>query len=61
MSAAEQMLGLGAVAKWLGISTRGVWRLASDGTLAKPVKVGKCVRWFESDITDYQKRLKEGR
>lgn len=57
----EEMLDLHAVAKLLGIDERSVWRRVADGTLPKPVKIGRSVRWFASDIANFQKRLREQR
>ena len=61
MNAVEEMLDLHAVAKFLAIDERTVWRRVADGTLPKPVKVGRAARWFASDIADYQQRLREER
>ncbi len=58
---AEPMWGLQKVAELLGISTRTVWRRVDDGEIPKPVKVGSLDRWFQSDITNYQQRLRKQR
>lgn len=57
----EEMLDLNAVAKFLAIDERTVWRRVADGTLPKPVKVGRAARWFASDIANFQQRLREER
>jgi predicted DNA-binding transcriptional regulator AlpA len=57
----EEMLDLRALAKLLAIDERSVWRRVADGTLAKPVKVGRSARWFVSDVANYQKKLREER
>ena len=63
MSAAtvEEMYDLHAVAKFLAIDERTVWRRVADGTLPKPVKVGRAARWFASDIASFQQRLRDVR
>ena len=61
MNAVEEMFDLHRVAGLLGIDERTVWRRVADGTLRKPVRVGRAVRWFESDIATYQQKLREER
>ncbi len=38
--------------KWK-ISTRHVWKLVSSGRLPQPVRLGRSVRWRESDIEKF--------
>jgi predicted DNA-binding transcriptional regulator AlpA len=57
----EAMLDVKNLADKLGASVRTVWRLVSAGVLPKPVQVGRCTRWFESDIEEFQRRLSESR
>jgi predicted DNA-binding transcriptional regulator AlpA len=61
MNAPEAMLDLHAVARLLGIDERTVWRRVADETIPRPVKVGRAVRWFISDIQAFQQRLRETR
>jgi excisionase family DNA binding protein len=58
---AEPMVDLRWVAELLHISTRKVWRLIANGDLPKPVKVGRAVRFFMSEISQYQEKLKNSR
>ena len=57
----EAMMDVKRLAEMLGASVRTVWRLVSAGVLPKPVQLGRCTRWFESDIEDFQRRLRESR
>jgi predicted DNA-binding transcriptional regulator AlpA len=57
----ETMMDAKKLAEMLGASVRTVWRLVSAGILPKPVQVGGSTRWFESDIAEFQRRLKEKR
>jgi predicted DNA-binding transcriptional regulator AlpA len=57
----EAMLDVNRLADKLGASVRTVWRLVSAGVLPKPVQVRRCTRWFESDIEEFQRRLRESR
>lgn len=61
MNAVEEMFDLHKVAGLLGIDERTVWRRVADETLPKPVRVGRAVRWFESDIVTYQQKLRNER
>jgi prophage regulatory protein len=58
---AEQMLDLKMVGARLLASTRKIWRMVAEGEFPKPVKVGRLVRWFESDIARYQEKLRQNR
>ena len=49
------------VATLLAVSVRKVWRLVAEGILPQPVKIGRCSVWFESDISEFQMRLREQR
>jgi predicted DNA-binding transcriptional regulator AlpA len=49
------------VAALLTLSVREVWRRVANGELAPPVKIGRCSVWFDSDISEFQKRLREQR
>ena len=51
----------GDVAEVLTLSVREVWRLVAIGTLPPPVKIGRCSVWFDSDISEFQTRLREQR
>jgi predicted DNA-binding transcriptional regulator AlpA len=57
----EKMWSVAAIASFLGVNVRTVWRRVADGELPKPVKVGRSVRWFDSEIAEYQKRLRSAR
>jgi predicted DNA-binding transcriptional regulator AlpA len=37
----------------LSVSQRHVWRLNAAERLPKPVRLGRCVRWLESDIREW--------
>jgi predicted DNA-binding transcriptional regulator AlpA len=41
------------VAGLLGISIRKLWKLKAEQQLPKPIKVGRCTRWRDSDITAF--------
>jgi predicted DNA-binding transcriptional regulator AlpA len=55
------MIDVKELAQKLGASVRTVWRLVAAKVIPEPVQMGRCTRWFESDIEDYQRRLKESR
>jgi predicted DNA-binding transcriptional regulator AlpA len=61
MSAAVRQYQVREVADLLSLSVREVWRLVAAKKLAAPVKIGRCCRWFESDIVEFQMRLKTER
>ena len=58
---AERQYRVKHAAELLNISVREVWRLVASGNLPLPVKIGRCSVWFESDIIDFQKRLRSQR
>ena len=57
----EQMVDLRWVAERLHVSIRKVWRLIASGELPKPVKIGRAVRFFMSEILQYLEKLKSSR
>jgi predicted DNA-binding transcriptional regulator AlpA len=61
MSNAVRQFRVGEVAEFFSISVRKVWRLVAEGELAPPVKIGRCAVWFESDIVEFQMRLRAQR
>lgn len=61
MSGALRQYRVHQVAELLGISVREVWRLVAAGELAQPAKIGRCCVWFESDIIEFQTRLRAER
>ena len=44
------LLSAPQLAKGLGISVRGVWRLRRIGSLPAPVRVGRLVKWVRVEI-----------
>jgi predicted DNA-binding transcriptional regulator AlpA len=61
MSAIEQTYNVHKVASLLAIDERTVWRRVAEGKLRKPVKDGRASRWHESDLAEYQQRLRDER
>jgi excisionase family DNA binding protein len=61
MSEALRQYRVLEVARLLGLSVRNVWRLVAEGKLAAPAKIGRCSVWFESDIVEFQMRLRAER
>lgn len=49
----DRLLGVRDVANRLGVSTRQVWKLVRLGRLPAPVRLGRSVRWRESDISEF--------
>lgn len=49
------------VAELLSLSVREVWRLVAKRELTPPMKIGRCSVWFESDISEFQTRLRSER
>ena len=41
------------LAELLGVSLRSVWRRISDGTVPKPVRIGRLVRWHRQTIEQW--------
>jgi len=57
----EAMMDVKKLAEMPGASVRTVLRLVSADVLPKPVQAGGFTRWFESEIAEFQRRLKEKR
>lgn len=57
----DDLLDIKCVARHLSISTRGVWRAVARRDLSVPVKIGRCSRWFMSDVGRLRQRLKRQR
>jgi predicted DNA-binding transcriptional regulator AlpA len=61
MNSAVRQFRIKQVAEFLSLSVREIWRLVAEGNLPPPVKIGRCSIWFESDIIDFQMRLRAQR
>ena len=46
----DQLLTVKQVAERAAISVASVWRLTKTGDLPQPVRIGRSVRWRESDL-----------
>jgi predicted DNA-binding transcriptional regulator AlpA len=57
----DPMLDVKELAQKLDASVRTVWRWVAEGTVPKPVQMGRSTRWFESEIKALQDGLKESR
>jgi excisionase family DNA binding protein len=53
LAASDRLLGVRDVANQLGVCTRQIWKLAKLGRLPAPVRLGRSVRWRESDISEF--------
>ena len=54
----HRLITVGQVADMLSISVRQVWRLIADGSLPRPVKIGKVSRLLLSDVEIFVEELK---
>jgi predicted DNA-binding transcriptional regulator AlpA len=57
----NRLIGLKTISTNLGISTRSFWRRVASGDIPPPVRIGRCCRWFESDIRAFKQRLMKRR
>ena len=56
-----QLLRVSEVAAMLGVHTRSVWRLASNGTIPRPVRLSlRLVRWRRADLERHLATLGDG-
>jgi excisionase family DNA binding protein len=53
LSPAADLLDVKAVAERLACSERHVYRLASDGSMPPPVRLGRLVRWSRRELEDW--------
>lgn len=53
MDKMDKLLGVREVAERLGVSSRQIWKLTSSGRLPGPVRLGRSVRWRESDVSRF--------
>ena len=44
------LMGVNDVAEFLGVSTRQVWNLRSQGLLPDPVRLGRSSRWRRAEL-----------
>jgi excisionase family DNA binding protein len=49
----DALMRVEAVADYMGVSVRTVWRLVSSGRLARPVAIGRCKRWRRADVEKF--------
>ena len=60
-SSAEQLISVKQLAELCSISERATWRLLASGVLPKPIKMGRCTRFFRSDVSRCLDGLREQR
>ena len=61
MNRAVRQFRVNHVAEFLSLSVREIWRLVAEGSFPPPIKIGRCSIWFESDIIEFQMRLRTQR
>jgi len=55
----NRLMSVAAVAETLSVSPRQVWRLAADGKLPRPVKLGRrLTRFYAGDVQTYLAALR---
>ena len=50
METAATLLKVNEVAEFLGVSTRHVWNLRTEGFLPDPVRLGRSARWRRTEL-----------
>lgn len=53
MAGEQRLIGIREVARRLGISKRTVERFVERGTIKKPIRVGRQIRWIEAEIDEW--------
>ena len=51
--AADKLLDVRAVAERLSLGERSVWKRLAAAALPRPIRLGRSVRWRESDIAAF--------
>ena len=49
----DQLLAVKTVADRLAVSARQVWKLLASGRLPQPIRLGRSVRWRQSDLDKF--------
>lgn len=57
MNGSSRQYRVKQLAEWLTLSEREVYRLVAKGDLPRPIKIGRCSVWLDSDIVEFQLRL----
>lgn len=47
------LLDVRSVAAQMDVSVRKVWQLVSSGGMPAPIRIGRAVRWRESDVNKW--------
>lgn len=55
---ADRLLTVREVAERFGVCTRTVWRRIQEGVVPKPVRHGRCTRFYEAEIAQALAQLK---
>jgi predicted DNA-binding transcriptional regulator AlpA len=58
-TAEDRLLNIKQVAERMKVSPRHVSRLRARGGFPTAIRIGKCLRWLESDIVMYWERQRE--
>lgn len=54
--AGDKLLDVRAVAERLSLGERSVWKRVAAAGLPKPIRIGRSVRWRQSDIAAFIRR-----
>ena len=60
MDSQPMLLNVRDVSKMLSLSVRSIWKLASSGTMPRPIRLGRSCRWSRASLEAWLKDKIEG-
>ncbi|KJN35865.1 Rha family transcriptional regulator [Klebsiella aerogenes] len=49
----DQLVDMRFITKLTGLTDKWFYKLIKDGLFPKPIKLGRCSRWLQSEVEDW--------
>lgn len=49
----DQLVDMRFIMKLTGLTDKWIYKLIKDGLFPKPIKLGRCSRWLQSEVEDW--------
>ena len=62
LSAEDPLIDMTFITTYTGMTDKWFYKLIQDGEFPKPIKLGRCSRWYKSEVESWmQQRIADSR